>query len=63
MPRCVPAAVATKCLREVGHEVVVFEKSDAVGGVWKYDASAESPSSVLYEVSRRAIKQLAQTGG
>ncbi|KAL4175787.1 hypothetical protein KRP22_000746 [Phytophthora ramorum] len=41
--------ITAKCLREVGLNVVVFEKAGNVGGVWKYDESAESPSSVLYK--------------
>ncbi|KAJ8578602.1 hypothetical protein ON010_g599 [Phytophthora cinnamomi] len=41
--------ITAKCLRDVGHEVVVFEKAGNVGGVWKYDEAADSPSSVLYK--------------
>ncbi|KAF4322358.1 hypothetical protein BBO99_00000049 [Phytophthora kernoviae] len=41
--------ITAKCLREVGHEVVVFEKAGNVGGVWKYDESADATSSVLYK--------------
>ncbi|CAI5704250.1 unnamed protein product [Peronospora effusa] len=41
--------ITTKCLREVGHEVVVFEKAGNVGGVWKYDKAVDASSSVLYK--------------
>ncbi|OWZ24763.1 Flavin-binding monooxygenase [Phytophthora megakarya] len=41
--------IAAKCLREVGHNVVVFEKSAHLGGIWKYDDAADAPSSVLYK--------------
>ncbi|ETK89642.1 hypothetical protein F441_06537 [Phytophthora nicotianae CJ01A1] len=41
--------ITAKCLRDVGHEVVVFEKAANVGGVWKYDELADAPSSVLYK--------------
>ncbi|KAE9326908.1 hypothetical protein PF008_g16530 [Phytophthora fragariae] len=41
--------ITAKCLRDVGHEVVVFEKAGNVGGVWKYDEAADAPSSVLYK--------------
>ncbi|KAG7402321.1 Flavin-containing monooxygenase FMO GS-OX1 [Phytophthora boehmeriae] len=41
--------ITAKCLREVGHDVVVFEKAGNVGGVWKYDESADAASSVLYK--------------
>ncbi|CAI5735302.1 unnamed protein product [Peronospora destructor] len=41
--------ITAKCLREVGHEVVVFEKTGNVGGVWKYDEAADASSSVLYK--------------
>ncbi|EGZ23771.1 hypothetical protein PHYSODRAFT_311009 [Phytophthora sojae] len=41
--------ITAKCLRDVGHEVVVFEKGANVGGVWKYDEAADAPSSVLYK--------------
>ncbi|KAE8914840.1 hypothetical protein PF005_g17478 [Phytophthora fragariae] len=43
------AAVAAKTLREAGHDVVVFEKSSHLGGIWKYDDAADAPSSVLYK--------------
>ncbi|RLN51684.1 hypothetical protein BBJ28_00023622 [Nothophytophthora sp. Chile5] len=42
--------VTAKCLRDVGHEIVVFEKAANVGGVWKYDGAADAPSSVLYKL-------------
>lgn len=41
--------IAAKALREVGHDVVVFEKSAHLGGIWKYDNAADAPSSVLYK--------------
>ncbi|KAG3022471.1 hypothetical protein PC121_g157 [Phytophthora cactorum] len=41
--------ITAKCLRDVGHEVVVFEKAGNVGGVWKYDEAADASSSVLYK--------------
>ncbi|KAG7388700.1 Flavin-containing monooxygenase FMO GS-OX1 [Phytophthora pseudosyringae] len=41
--------ITAKCLRDVGHEVVVFEKAGNVGGVWKYDEAADATSSVLYK--------------
>ncbi|KAG1697057.1 hypothetical protein DVH05_017442 [Phytophthora capsici] len=41
--------IAAKSLKEVGHEVVIFEKSSYLGGVWKYDDAANSPSSVVYK--------------
>ncbi|KAG7388703.1 Flavin-containing monooxygenase FMO GS-OX1 [Phytophthora pseudosyringae] len=41
--------IAAKSLREVGHDVVVFEKSSHLGGIWKYDDAADAPSSVLYK--------------
>ncbi|POM77811.1 Flavin-binding monooxygenase-like protein [Phytophthora palmivora] len=41
--------ITAKCLRDVGHDVVVFEKAGNVGGVWKYDGSVDAPSSVLYK--------------
>ncbi|KAK1939230.1 Flavin-containing monooxygenase FMO GS-OX1 [Phytophthora citrophthora] len=41
--------IAAKSLREVGHDIVVFEKSSHLGGIWKYDDSADAPSSVLYK--------------
>ncbi|EEY69261.1 flavin-binding monooxygenase-like protein [Phytophthora infestans T30-4] len=41
--------ITAKCLRDVGHEVVVFEKSGNLGGVWKYDEAADAQSSVLYK--------------
>ncbi|KAG7390148.1 Flavin-containing monooxygenase FMO GS-OX1 [Phytophthora pseudosyringae] len=41
--------IAAKSLREAGHDVVVFEKSSHLGGVWKYDDAADAPSSVLYK--------------
>ncbi|KAI9908535.1 hypothetical protein PsorP6_004254 [Peronosclerospora sorghi] len=44
--------ITAKCLREVGHEVIVFEKAANVGGVWKYDETPDSPSSVLYKSLR-----------
>ncbi|RLN51685.1 hypothetical protein BBJ28_00023621, partial [Nothophytophthora sp. Chile5] len=31
------------------HDVVVFEKSAHMGGIWKYDDAADAPSSVLYK--------------
>lgn len=30
--------------------MVVFEKSVYIGGIWKYDESADAPSSVVYKV-------------
>lgn len=45
-------AVTAKCLRDAGHEVIVFEKSGHVGGVWKYDEAPNSSSSVLYKSLR-----------
>ncbi|KAG1708230.1 hypothetical protein DVH05_024913 [Phytophthora capsici] len=41
--------ITAKSLRAVGHDVVVFEKSSHLGGIWKYDDSADAPSSVLYK--------------
>ncbi|RLN58987.1 hypothetical protein BBJ29_001476 [Phytophthora kernoviae] len=41
--------IAAKNLRDVGHDVVVFEKSAHLGGIWKYDDVADAPSSVLYK--------------
>ncbi|CEG41973.1 flavin-binding monooxygenase-like protein [Plasmopara halstedii] len=41
--------ITAKCLRDLGHEVVVFEKADYVGGLWKYDKSPDAPSSVIYK--------------
>ncbi|KAI9997477.1 hypothetical protein PInf_001406 [Phytophthora infestans] len=41
--------ITAKCLRDVGHEVVVFEKYGNVGDVWKYDEAADAQSSVLYK--------------
>ncbi|OWZ24762.1 Flavin-binding monooxygenase [Phytophthora megakarya] len=41
--------ITAKCLRDVGHDVVVFEKAGNVGGVWKYDEAGDAPSSVLYK--------------
>ncbi|KAJ8578606.1 hypothetical protein ON010_g601 [Phytophthora cinnamomi] len=41
--------IAAKSLKEVGHDVVVFEKSSHLGGIWKYDDAADAPSSVLYK--------------
>ncbi|RLN87079.1 hypothetical protein BBJ28_00017926 [Nothophytophthora sp. Chile5] len=41
--------LTAKCLRDAGHDVVVFEKSAHMGGIWKYDEAADAPSSVLYK--------------
>ncbi|EEY57159.1 flavin-binding monooxygenase-like protein [Phytophthora infestans T30-4] len=41
--------ITAKCLRDVGHEVVVFEKYGNVGDVCKYDEAADAQSSVLYK--------------
>ncbi|KAG3106030.1 hypothetical protein PC121_g154 [Phytophthora cactorum] len=41
--------IAAKNLRELSHDVVVFEKSSHLGGIWKYDDAADAPSSVLYK--------------
>ncbi|KAL3667997.1 hypothetical protein V7S43_006871 [Phytophthora oleae] len=41
--------ITAKCLRDVGHEVVIFEKAGNIGGVWKYDDAADAASSVLYK--------------
>ena len=50
---CACYQVTAKCLRDAGHEVVVFEKASSVGGIWNYDDHTNTDAS-LYAVIGKA---------